>query len=95
MDIKKKEMRNKMNNIEITCQTCGTTATQYHEGTTVQRMYLDGERYYGSPIKQGSIIVKGNSCGSCVRVQARERNALIGTVSSPLPIREPRVNEMP
>ena len=84
-----------MNNIEITCQTCSKVATKYHNGTTVQRMYLDGERYYGSPIKQGSIIIKGNSCGSCVRVQARERNALIGTVSSPLPIREQRVNEMP
>jgi len=84
-----------MNNTEITCQTCGTTATKYHNGTSVQRMYLDGERYYGSPIKQGSIIVKRNSCGPCVRVQATERNSLIGTAISPMPVRELRVNEMP
>lgn len=84
-----------MNNKEITCQTCGTTATKFHNGTTVQRMYSDGERYYGSPIKAGSIIVKGNSCGSCVRVQATERNSLIGTFVSPMPVRELRVNEMP
>ena len=84
-----------MNNKEITCQTCNKVATKYHNGTTVQRMYLDGERYYGSPIKAGSIIVKGDACGACVRVQATQRNSLIGTAISPMPVRELRVNEMP
>jgi uncharacterized protein CbrC (UPF0167 family) len=84
-------MRNEMN--EITCQTCGTTASKYITGTTIQRMYLDGERYYGYPLKQGSIIVNGNSCGNCVRAQGTNRNSVVatGTMSA----RTLTVNEMP
>jgi hypothetical protein len=83
---------NRMNET-VTCENCERTGSRY--GQNVQMFYSEGERYYGYPLKAGSIIVKGTACGNCVRLQAKERNALIGTVSSPLPIRELRVNEMP
>jgi hypothetical protein len=77
----------------VTCETCERSGSRYSQN--VQMFYSDGERYYGSPIKQGSIIVQGLSCGSCVRVQATSRQALLYVSSSPLAPREPRVNEMP
>jgi hypothetical protein len=95
-------MRNKMTNIEniiarrneiVTCETCERTGSRYSQN--VQMFYGEGERYYGSPLKQGSIIVQGMSCGNCVRTQATSRQALLYVSSSPMGIREPRVNEMP
>ena len=77
----------------VTCETCERTGSRYSQN--VQMFYSDGERYYGSPIKQGSIIVQGLSCGNCVRTQATSRQALLSVVSSPLAPRELRVNEMP
>jgi hypothetical protein len=95
-------MRNKMTNIEniiarrneiVTCETCERTGSRYSQN--VQMFYSDGERYYGSPLKQGSIIVEGMSCGNCVRTQANSRQALLYVSSSPIAPRELRVNEMP
>jgi hypothetical protein len=95
-------MRNKMTNIEkliarrneiVTCETCERTGSRYSQN--VQMFYGEGERYYGSPLRQGSIIVQGLSCGNCVRTQATSRQALLSVVSSPLAPRELRVNEMP
>ena len=83
---------NRMNETVI-CENCERTGSRY--GQNVQMFYSEGERYYGSPLKAGSIIVKGTVCGNCVRIQARERQALLSVVSSPLPVREQRVNEMP
>jgi hypothetical protein len=77
----------------VTCETCERSGSRYSQN--VQMFYSDGERYYGSPIKQGSIIVQGLSCGNCVRTQATSRQALLSVVSSPLAPRELRVNEMP
>lgn len=77
---------------QITCTTCSTTATKYISGTKVQTMFTDGERYYGYPLKGGSIIVNGNSCADCVRGQAGQRNAVPAYSA---PIREARVNELP
>jgi 2-keto-4-pentenoate hydratase len=93
----------------ITCATCGKVATRNHKGgrngfdgtvggyTNVTQMYSDGQRYYGSPLRAGSIIIKGDACGSCVRAQAGQRNEMLNTFAgnrnydtNPL-----RVNEMP
>ena len=77
----------------VTCETCERTGSRYSQN--VQMFYSDGERYYGSPLKQGSIIVEGMSCGNCVRTQANSRQALLYVSSSPIAPRELRVNEMP
>jgi hypothetical protein len=94
----------------ITCSHCGKSETRNHPGgrpgygslggyTDVQRMYTDGERYYGSPLtsRMGSIIVDGDSCASCVRNQAQGKVNCLSVMSSPRNYdRNPlRVNEMP
>jgi hypothetical protein len=94
----------------ITCSHCGKAESRNHPGgrpgygsvggyTDVQRMYKDGERYYGSPLKanMGSIIIQGDSCGSCVRAQAGDKVRVLSIMSSPRNYdRNPlRVNEMP
>lgn len=91
----------------ITCDTCGESATRNHPGkgsgslggySDVQRMYTDGTRYYGSPLRKGmgSIIVQGNACGACVRAQAQDKVRVLSATYLPASmIREPRVNEMP
>lgn len=80
----------------VTCETCGRSGSRYV--SNVQMFHGEGERYYGSPLKanMGSIIVKGLSCGSCVRAQAQGKvNDLSATYVPSEMIREPRVNEMP
>lgn len=81
----------------VTCETCGKVGSRYHANSDVQAFYSDGERYYGSPLKRnmGSIIVQGLSCSSCVRTQAQAKVNVLNVVSSPLPARPLRVNEMP
>jgi hypothetical protein len=87
----------------ITCSHCGVSQTRNHPGrgiggyTDVQRMYTDGERYYGSPLssRMGSVIVDGDSCGGCVRKQAQDKVRVLSATYVPASmIREPRVNEM-
>jgi hypothetical protein len=98
-------MRNKMTNIEkliarrneiVTCETCERTGSRYSQN--VQMFYGEGERYYGSPLRNGmgSIIVQGLSCGNCVRTQAMAKVSVLSATYVPAQmIREPRVNEMP
>jgi len=92
----------------ITCSHCGVSQTRNHPGgrpgygslggyTDVQRMYTDGERYYGSPLtsRMGGIIITGDSCSACVRSQAQGKVNVLSVMTSPLPARPLRVNEMP
>ena len=80
----------------VTCETCERSGSRYSQN--VQMFYGEGERYYGSPLRQGmgSIIVQGLSCGSCVRAQAQAKVSVLSATYVPSEmIREPRVNEMP
>lgn len=94
----------------ITCSHCGKSETRNHPGgrpgygslggyTDVQRMYTDGERYYGSPLtsRMGSIIVDGDSCASCVRAQASDKVRVLSATYNPrnYETNPLRVNEMP
>jgi len=86
----------RMNEI-VTCEGCGRSGSRYV--SNVQMFHTEGERYYGSPLKQGmgSIIVQGTVCGSCVRAQAQGKvNALSATyVPSEMANRPLSVNELP
>ena len=81
----------------VTCDTCGRSGSRYL--SNVQMFHSEGERYYGSPLRNGmgSIIVQGTVCSSCVRVQAQSKvNVLSATyVPSEMANRPLRVNEMP
>ena len=94
----------------ITCSHCGKAESRNHPGgrpgygslggyTDVQRMYKDGERYYGYPLtsRMGSIIVQGDSCTSCVHKQAQGKVNVLSVMSSPrnYDTNPLRVNEMP
>jgi hypothetical protein len=82
-------------NETVTCETCGRSGSRYV--SNVQMFHSEGERYYGSPLRQGmgSIIVQGTVCGACVRTQAMAKvSALSATYVPSEMIREPRVNEM-
>jgi hypothetical protein len=99
-------MRNKMTDIEkflarrneiVTCETCERSGSRYSQN--VQMFYGEGERYYGSPLRQGmgSIIVQGLSCGSSVRTQAQAKVSVLSATYVPAEManRPLRVNEMP
>ena len=80
----------------VTCEHCEKSGSRYSQN--VQMFYGEGERYYGSPLKQGmgSSIVQGLSCGNCVRVQASDKVRVLSATYVPSEmIRELRVNEMP
>jgi len=81
----------------VNCDTCGRSGSRY--SSNVQMFHSEGERYYGSPLRQGmgSIIVQGTVCGACVRTQAQGKvNALSATyVPSEMANRPLQVNEMP
>lgn len=94
----------------ITCVHCGKAETRNHPGgrpgfgslggyTDVQRMFKDGSRYYGSPLtsRMGSIIVQGDSCFSCVMVQAQGKVNVLSATYNPrnYETNPLRVNEMP
>jgi hypothetical protein len=81
----------------VSCETCERSGSRYSQN--VQMFYTDGERYYGSPLRQGmgSIIVQGLSCGNCVRTQAMAKVSVLSAtyVPSEMANRPLRVNEMP
>lgn len=95
----------------ITCSHCGKAETRNHPGgrhgyngslggyTNVQRMYTDGERYYGSPLtsRMGGIIISGDSCSACVRSQAQGKVNVLSATYNPrnYDTNPLRVNEMP
>ncbi len=82
-------------NETVTCETCGRSGSRYV--SNVQMFHSEGERYYGSPLRQGmgSIIVQGTVCGACVRTQAQAKVSVLSATYVPSEmIREPRVNEM-
>ena len=53
---------------EITCSTCGVTKSRFDK--TVQQMWLAGDKYDGSPVKRGHIVITDNACFTHAMAQA-------------------------
>lgn len=83
-------------NETVTCDTCGRSGSRY--SSNVQMFHSDGERYYGSPLRNGmgSIIVSGTVCSPCVRAQAQRKVSVLSATYVPAEManRPLRVNEM-
>ena len=65
----------------ITCNTCGKSDTRFHTNTFVQRMWKDGDKYFGSPLTRGHIVISGNACFTHAMSQA-DKQFYVGKVQT-------------
>lgn len=56
---------------EITCSTCGMTAPRFDK--FMQTMWASGDKYSGTPIRRGHIVISKDSCFFHAVAEANER----------------------